>query len=122
MPSSSIEALSPIDGRYRVATGPLRALLSESGLIRERTRIEALGLLHLGAAVPQLPHAVLAAPVRRRAEELAREPGALSAPAVKEIEARINQDVKAVEYYVRQELLAAGGGEGALELVHFGCT
>jgi adenylosuccinate lyase len=122
MPSSSIEALSPIDGRYRAATEPLRALLSEAGLIRERIRIEAHWLLHLGAAVPQLPHAVLTAPVRRRAEELAREPGTLAAPTVKEIEARIKHDVKAVEYYVRQELLAAGASEGALELVHFGCT
>jgi len=122
MPSSASEALSPIDGRYRAATEPLRALLSEAGLIRERIRIEAHWLLHLGAAVPQLPYAVLAAPVRRRAEELAREPGALAAAAVKEIEARINHDVKAVEYYVRQELLAAGASAGALELVHFGCT
>jgi adenylosuccinate lyase len=122
MPSSSIDALSPVDGRYRAATEPLRALLSESGLIRERIRIEAHWLLYLGAAVPQLPHALLAAPVRRRAEELAREPGDLAAPAVKEIEARIKHDVKAVEYYVRQELLAAGASEAVLELVHFGCT
>ena len=122
MPSSSIEALSPIDGRYRAATEPLRALLSEAGLIRERIRIEAHWLLHLGASVPQLPHALLSAPVRRRAEELAHDPGALAAPAVKEIEARINHDVKAVEYYVRQELLAAGASAAALELVHFGCT
>jgi adenylosuccinate lyase len=122
MPSSSIDALSPIDGRYRSATEPLRALLSEAGLIRERIRIEAHWLLHLGATVPQLPYAALPAPVRRRAEELAREPDDLAAPAVKEIEARINHDVKAVEYYVRQELLAAGASEGVLELVHFGCT
>jgi adenylosuccinate lyase len=122
MPSSPLDALSPIDGRYRAATEPLRALLSEAGLIRERIRIEALWLLHLSATVPQLPYAVLAAPVRRRAEELAREPGELAAPAVKAIEARINHDVKAAEYYVRQELLAAGASEAVLELDHFGCT
>ena len=122
MPSSSIDALSPVDGRYRAATEPLRALLSEAGLIRERIRIEALWLLHLTAAVPQLPHAALGADVRRRAQELAREPGELAPPAVKDIEARINHDVKAVEYFVRQELAAAGASAGALELVHFGCT
>jgi adenylosuccinate lyase len=122
MPSSPIDTLSPIDGRYQAATEPLRTLLSEAGLIRERIRIEARWLLHLGAAVPQLPHAQLTASARRRVEELAREPGALAAPAVKQIEARINHDVKAVEYYVRQELLAAGASAGALELVHFGCT
>jgi adenylosuccinate lyase len=121
MPSSSIDALSPVDGRYRAATEPVRQLLSEAGLIRERIRIEAYWLLHLGG-VAQLPNAVLPAAVRRRAEELAREPGQGAGPAVKAIEARINHDVKAVEYYVRQELLAAGAGEAVLELVHFGCT
>jgi adenylosuccinate lyase len=122
MPSSHIDALSPVDGRYRTATEPLRALLSEAGLIRERTRIEALWLLHLNASVPQLPHARLEASVRRRAEDLAHDPGEAAAPAVKAIEARINHDVKAVEYYVRQELLAAGARPEALELVHFGVT
>jgi adenylosuccinate lyase len=122
MSAISIDALSPIDGRYRAATEPLRALLSEAGLIRERIRIEALWLLELAAAVPQLPHAALSATVRERAQELARDPGELAAPAVKNIEARINHDVKAVEYFVRQELLAAGASEAVLELVHFGCT
>lgn len=122
MPSSHIDALSPVDGRYRTATEPLRALLSEAGLIRERIRIEALWLLHLSASVPNLPYALLDASVRRRAEELARDPGDAAAPAVKTIEARINHDVKAVEYYVRQELLAAGARAEALELVHFAAT
>ena len=47
---SSIDAISPVDGRYRKATEPLRALLSEAGLIRERIRIEAQWLLHLAGA------------------------------------------------------------------------
>ena len=42
--------------------------------------------------------------------------------AVKAIEARTNHDVKAVEYYVREQLSAAGASEALLELVHFGCT
>ncbi len=41
---------------------------------------------------------------------------------MKTIEAKINHDVKAVEYYVRRELAAAGASEATLELVHFGCT
>ena len=49
-PLSPIDALSPVDGRYRSATEPLRPLLSEAGLIRERIRIEAQWLLHLSAA------------------------------------------------------------------------
>ena len=117
-----VEALSPIDGRYRAATAPLRPLLSEAGLIRERIRIEARWFLHLAASVPQLAGAKLPASVRERATQLAREPDETAAEAVKAIEARINHDVKAVEYYVRQQLSEAGAQEASLELVHFGCT
>jgi adenylosuccinate lyase len=116
------DALSPLDGRYRTATEPLRELLSEGGLIRERIRVEAKWLLHLAAAAAQLPAADLPAPVRARAEALARTPDAEAAEAVKTIEAKINHDVKAVEYYVREQLKAAGASDAALELVHFGCT
>jgi adenylosuccinate lyase len=119
---SAVDALSPVDGRYRAATEPLRGLLSEAGLIRERIRIEAQWLLHLSASVPQLAGASLTPEVVARAGQLAREPDADAALAVKAIEARTNHDVKAVEYYVREQLSAAGATEAVLELVHFGCT
>ena len=119
---AAIDALSPLDGRYRAATAAMRVLLSEGGLIRERVGIEARWLLHLAAAVPQLPGAQLSAAVRERAQHLAEAPDASAAAAVKLIEARINHDVKAVEYYVRAELTAAGATAANLELVHFGCT
>jgi adenylosuccinate lyase len=119
---SAVDALSPVDGRYRAATEPLRALLSEAGLIRERIRIEAEWLLHLSASVPQLAGASLGSDVIARARQLAHEPDAAAAGAVKAIEARTNHDVKAVEYYVREQLSAAGAGAATLELVHFGCT
>jgi len=60
--------------------------------------------------------------VRERAEALIREPPVQAAEAVKQLESQINHDVKAVEYYVRQQLQAAGAAEATLELVHFGCT
>jgi adenylosuccinate lyase len=117
-----LDALSPVDGRYRPATAPLRKLLSEAGLIRERIRVEARWLLHLAKAVPQLAGSGLAPGALSRAERLAHEPDENCAAAVKSIEARINHDVKAVEYYVRQQLALAGANEASLELVHFGCT
>jgi adenylosuccinate lyase len=119
---AAVDALSPLDGRYRAATAALRVLLSEGGLIRERVGIEARWLLHLAAAAPQLPGARLSATVRERAQHLAEAPDASAAAAVKLIEAHINHDVKAVEYYVRAELTAAGATAATLELVHFGCT
>jgi adenylosuccinate lyase len=119
---SSVDALSPVDGRYRSATEPLRGLLSEAGLIRERIRVEAQWLLHLSSSVPQLAGAALGPAVLARAQQLAREPDTDAAQSVKTIEAHINHDVKAVEYYVRQQLAAAGAADAVLELVHFGCT
>jgi adenylosuccinate lyase len=122
MASTSLDALSPVDGRYRAATEPLRSHLSEAGLIRERIRVEALWLIHLVDSVPRFPGSTLPAAVRGRAAELASQPPADAAEAVKAIEATINHDVKAVEYYVRRELSTAGATEATLELVHFGCT
>src|ERR1700678_612939 len=93
---SAVDALSPVDGRYRAATEPLRGLLSEAGLIRERIRIEAQWLVHLAAVVPQLAGAALSAEGLARANHPASEPDVAAASAVKAIEARTNHDVKAV--------------------------
>src|SRR5438477_215125 len=108
---SALDALSPVDGRYRAASAPLRGLLSEGGLIRERIRVEAQWLLHLAAAVPQLPGAQFTPAVRERARQLASAPEPAAAAAVKAIEQRINHDVKAVEYYVREQLAAVGAAD-----------
>lgn len=119
-----LDALSPIDGRYFRSAEPLRAHLSEAALIRERIRIEAEWLLALHrekptglAAVTGLSEDVLAV-----ARNLALNPPDDAALEVKKIEQRTNHDVKAVEYYVRDQLTAAGATSAALELVHFGCT
>ncbi|HET7810494.1 MAG TPA: adenylosuccinate lyase [Steroidobacteraceae bacterium] len=122
MDSAALSALSPVDGRYRKSADGLRAVLSESGLIRERIRIEAAWLLSLADSVPQLLPQPLSEPVKKLAAALALEPGDDAPAAVKAIEARINHDVKAVEYYVREKLTTGGATPATLELVHFGCT
>jgi adenylosuccinate lyase len=121
MQAPSLTALSPLDGRYAAAVAPLREYFSEAALIRERIRVEALWFLELTGSAALLP-APLPPAVTARAGELARDPGEHAATAVKLIEQRINHDVKAVEYFVRDALGAAGADQGALELVHFGCT
>src|SRR6188472_3332586 len=122
MDPAALSALSPVDGRYRKAADGLRAVLSESGLIRERIRIEAAWLLSLAESVPQILKQPLPDAVRKLAAGLALEPGDDAPAAVKTIEARINHDVKAVEYYVREKLTTGGATPATLELVHFGCT
>src|SRR6478672_11722921 len=107
MDPAALLALSPIDGRYRKGADALRAVLSESGLIRERVRIEAAWLLSLADAVPGLLKGPLPDGVRKLAAGLAVDPGDDAPSAVKAIEARINHDVKAVEYYVREKLLTS---------------
>jgi adenylosuccinate lyase len=119
---SSLTALSPVDGRYRAATEGLAKLLSESGLVTERIRVEALWLLQLGESLPDLPAAHWSKALKTRLEQLADDPGADAARKVKAIEKRINHDVKAVEYFVRDALSDAGATPAQLELVHFGCT
>src|SRR5688572_29647788 len=122
MDSAALLALSPVDGRYRKSADALRAVLSESGLIRERIRIEAAWLLVLAEAVPDMLPEPLGEPIVKLASGLALEPGDDAPAAVKAIESRINHDVKAVEYFVRDKLTAAGAPPAVLELVHFGCT
>jgi adenylosuccinate lyase len=122
MQSDAVHAISPLDGRYAIQLAPLRALFSEAGLIRERIRVEALWLMQLMRAVPTLPGATLSPAVHAAAARLAADPDRDAAAAVKQIEARINHDVKAVEYWVRAQLQAAGASPATLELVHFGCT
>jgi adenylosuccinate lyase len=72
--------------------------------------------------VPQILTQPLSESVKSVAAALALEPGDDAPAAVKTIESRINHDVKAVEYFVRDKLTAGGATPAQLELVHFGCT
>ena len=122
MTESSLSALSPLDGRYAAQVQEVSAIFSEAALIRYRIRVEAMWLAHLAAepAITELRGLADAAAAELR--QLAHDPGAAAAPAVKALEARTNHDVKAVEYYVRERLAAAGAAPAHLEFVHFACT
>ena len=121
---SSLTALSPVDGRYRAATEGLAQLLSEGGLMRERVRVEALWLLQLGESAAGSAGGPLVHGACRRDSTNWRTIRAPTLPgAVKAIEKRINHDVKAVEYFVRDALgrgrrHAGAARAGALRL-HF---
>lgn len=124
MSLDALDALSPVDGRYAKSTAMLRPHLSEAALIRQRIRIEAEWLIFLAEHRPAglLATAEVSAPILEVARGLASNPPATAAVAVKAIEQRTNHDVKAVEYYVRDQLASAGASAAVLELVHFGCT
>ena len=122
MTEARLAALSPLDGRYAGQVADLAALFSESALIRYRIRVEALWFLHL-ASTPGVPElADLPPALRAELERLAAGAGDNAAARVKAIETTTNHDVKAVEYYLRERLAAAGADARQLEFVHFGCT
>jgi len=127
---SALTAISPVDGRYGDKSAPLREHFSEYGLIKQRVLVEVRWLLALADAgiVPQLP------PFDEKSkaliESLADNFTVAEAEKVKAIERTTNHDVKAVEYYLKQEaasrLKQQGGAGGALaerlEFFHFACT
>ncbi len=122
MPTEPNDALSPLDGRYRRQTEPLRNLFSEAGLMRARVRIEAAWLLHLSSFAGGVLRTPLSAQSRRWLEDLMRDAGSVDTAAIKAIELRTNHDVKAVEYWLRSQLEMRGADAAQLEWVHFACT
>jgi len=122
MTDSRLHALSPLDGRYAEKCADLAVLFSEAALIRRRVRVEAAWLRQLArsGALPALER--LPAPVQGCLDALERGPGDAGLARVKALELETNHDVKAVEYFIREQLAAAGASAPQLELVHFGCT
>jgi adenylosuccinate lyase len=118
----SIDALSPLDGRYAGKLADARRIFSEAGLMRERVRVECAWFLALAAGPAAAQLKELPEPARRFLEALAADPSATDVAAIKDIESRTNHDVKAVEYWLRAQLSALGARAAHLEWLHFGCT
>ncbi|MCC7546460.1 MAG: adenylosuccinate lyase [Burkholderiales bacterium] len=119
---SSLTALSPLDGRYRGKIAPLAGYASEFALIRYRVRIEVQWLVAL-ADNPELPEiAPFPEPTRRRLDAVLAAFGEADAQAVKDIEARTNHDVKAIEYWLKEKLADDEEVMRVAEFVHFACT
>ena len=116
------DALSPLDGRYARKLAEVRSLFSEAGLMRERVRVECAWFLALAAGPARDALANLPLPAREFLSSLAKNPQATDVAAIKHIEARTNHDVKAVEYWLREELKVRGAPPAALEWLHFACT
>ena len=116
-----LTAISPIDGRYRNKTAPLAGYFSEYALIRYRVRVEVEYFI----ALCELPLPQLAGVDRglfERMRDIYRHFDEAQAQRVKDIEKVTNHDVKAVEYFIKEEFDAIGGLEAYQELVHFGLT
>jgi hypothetical protein len=122
MELNALTALSPLDGRYGSRLNGLRALGSEAGLVRQRVAVEVAWFKALAAhpdfgALPQL-----AADDRAFLDQLVEDFSSNDAAAVKAIEKTTNHDVKAVEYWLKQQMANRPRLAPYLEFVHFACT
>ena len=116
-----LTAISPVDGRYRGKTAPLADYFSEYALIRYRVRVEIEYFITLcELPLPQLAsfnHALFDS-----LRDIYRSFNEESAQHVKDIEKVTNHDVKAVEYFLKEEFDKIGGLEAYKEFIHFGLT
>lgn len=115
-----LTAISPIDGRYRNKVDGLALYFSEYALIRYRVMVEVEYFI----ALCQIPLEQLSTVDKNQFEDLRkiyREFKLEDAERVKSIESVTNHDVKAVEYFVKEQFDKLGFGE-AKEFVHFGLT
>ena len=121
MDLSLLTAISPIDGRYRGKTESLSEYFSEYALIRYRIRVEIeyfIALCELPLpALQDFDHTLF-----ERLRDIYRQFTPADAQRVKDIEQVTNHDVKAVEYYIKEQLDKIGGLDQYKEFVHFGLT
>lgn len=116
-----LTAISPIDGRYRGKTESLAEYFSEYALIRYRVRVE----IEYFIALCELPLPQLSSFDKSLFETLRgiyNDFTENDAQRVKDIESVTNHDVKAVEYFIKEQFDKIGGLERFKEFIHFGLT
>jgi adenylosuccinate lyase len=122
MSLTPLTALSPVDGRYAARCDELRALFSESGLIRARVRVEVAWLQAMSGPGGPAEMQGLAPAEFGAAAAIVAGFGEADAAEVKAIERETNHDVKAVEYFLKRRLGTHEAWRSRLEFVHFACT
>ena len=116
-----LTAVSPIDGRYRPKAEPLAPYFSEYALMKYRVRVEIEYFITLcELPLPQLsdfPHDLFDT-LRGFYLNFSEE----DAARVKDIESITNHDVKAIEYFIKEQFDKIGGLDKFKEFIHFGLT
>lgn len=117
MELTNLTAISPVDGRYRNQVSHLDEYFSEYALMKYRVIVEIEYFLFLA----DKKFFKLSAKARQELKKVTEEFSLENAQQIKDIERTTNHDVKAVEYFLKQQLDKAGAAE-AKEWVHFGLT
>ena len=121
MDLSPLTALSPLDGRYARQTDALREVFSEYALMHARVQVETEWLIALSEfQLPELPE--LSIHGKEFLRKLASSFSLSDCERIKEIERTTNHDVKAVEYWIKEQVAHDEELSRASEYVHFACT
>ena len=122
MQLESLTAISPIDGRYAAKTEPLRAIFSEYGLIRQRVIVEVrwLQALSQNPEIKEIP--VFSTAANSALDDIVERFEPEQARRIKEIERTTNHDVKAVEYFLKEQVADNLELNAVSEFIHFACT
>ena len=120
--SSTLTALSPLDGRYAAKTAALRPIFSEFGLMHRRVLVELHWLLALAgeAKIGEVP--ALSAGARAALLAIGETFSEDDAARIKAIERTTNHDVKAVEYFIKEKVVGNAELAAVKEFIHFACT
>ena len=122
MKLTELSAISPIDGRYSKLVTELQEIFSEYALIKYRVFVEIEWFIHLSKQqhIKALPH--LTKQSITFLSKIEKNFSLTEAKKVKNIEKKTNHDVKAVEYYLRDQFKKSRQLKGLAEFIHFGCT
>ena len=119
---STLTAISPIDGRYASKVDALRPIASEFGLMRARVEVELAWIKSL-ASHPQIDEV---APLSEQAiaeiDAIVTHFSEDDGQRVKAIERTTNHDVKAIEYFIKEQFEDNPELRSISEFVHFACT
>lgn len=122
MSLSPLTALSPLDGRYHSKVAALQPYFSELALIRHRVQVEIewfKALSYEPAITEILP---FSADIISQFDNLVTDFSESDGKSVKAIEDRINHDVKAIEYWLKERLIKITEVSKVTEFIHFSCT
>ena len=122
MDLSLLTALSPVDGRYASKTNELREYFSEFGLLKYRVIVEVrwLQLLAATAEIKEVP--ALSAQANEHLNQIVFSFSENDAQRIKDIEKTTNHDVKAVEYFLKEQVANVPELNAVSEFIHFACT
>ena len=122
MTLTTLNALSPLDGRYQTKLDALRPYFSEYALIKYRASVEVEWLKALAAAKDLQEIAPFSADTIKELDAAIANFSEADAAQVKVIEGRTNHDVKALEYWLKEKFDANPEIKKASEFIHFACT